>query len=182
MRHRHHQQPLAGPGRGTEVPGVGADSRRPIRRVRRAARRPESRSPARARPRRSDRRNVPSIMRCLDPLFYPWPTADSPGGLGRGVARPVGDGVRQAGALSLPKSRVSLTSGPAQISCGPAMPDHFVSRHPIGAETERARSRDNDRLSLVRLGRHPRSRDGRGRLSNRVGRTESAALLLIGPG
>ena len=37
-------------------------------------------------------------------------------------------------------------------------------------KTERARSRYNDRLSLVRLGRHPRSRDGRGRRLNRVGR------------
>jgi hypothetical protein len=65
MWHRHHQQPLTGPGRGTEVPGVGADSRRPIRRVRRAARRPESRPPARTRPRRCARRNVPSICDAL---------------------------------------------------------------------------------------------------------------------
>jgi hypothetical protein len=69
MRHRHHQQPLAGPGRGTEVPGVGADSRRPIRRVRRAARRPESRSPAPTRPRRRHSAERPLYMRCLDPLF-----------------------------------------------------------------------------------------------------------------
>ncbi len=33
MRDRRHQQPLAGPGSGTEVPWVGAVSRRPIGRV-----------------------------------------------------------------------------------------------------------------------------------------------------
>ena len=81
------------------------------------------------------------------------------------------DGVRQAGALSLPKRRVSLAPVPAQSACGPALPDFFVSRHPMGAATEQARSRYNDRVSLVRLGRPPRSRDeSSGRPVNWVGR------------
>ena len=65
------------------------------------------------------RRSVPLISEPRN-TFLPCPTVDSPGGLGRGSARPVSDGVRQAGALSLPERRVSLAPVPAQRACGPA--------------------------------------------------------------
>ena len=59
--------PLAEPGSGTEVPSRGGQSSS-VRRVRRAARRPESRSLARSRPRRLLSDAFPS-MRFLDPRF-----------------------------------------------------------------------------------------------------------------
>ena len=65
MRHRHHQQPLAEPGSGTEVPSRGGQSSS-VRPVRQAARRSESRLFARTRPRRLLGEAVPS-MRFLDP-------------------------------------------------------------------------------------------------------------------
>lgn len=99
MRHRHHQQLLAEPGSGTEVPSRGGQSASG-RCVRRAARRPESRSFARSRPGRFLGSGVPS-MRFLDPRFYPCRPRTAPPGLGRGHARPVGDGVRQAGSPQL---------------------------------------------------------------------------------
>ena len=65
MRHRHHQQPLAEPGSGTEVPSRGGQSSS-VSRVRRAARRPEPRSFVRSSPRRFLGGAFPS-MRFLDP-------------------------------------------------------------------------------------------------------------------
>ncbi len=181
MRHRHHQQLRSEPGRGTEVPGVGADSRRPFRHVRRAARRPESRSPDAPGP--ADRSAARSPLAIPRPAVY----RDRPrasGWRGSGEALPVGDGMRHAGTLSVSKPRVSLASGPAYTPCGPASSDHLVSRHPIGAETERARSRYTDRRSLVRRGRPPRCRGCCGRLVIRVGRFVhgSHAPIIIGGG
>ena len=54
----------------------------------------------------------------------------------------------------MPESRVSLAPVPAQRACGPAMPDHFVWRHPIGAFYEQP-SATHDAVSLVRLGGIP---------------------------
>ena len=67
MRHRLHQQLLAEPDSGTEVPSRGGQSAS-VRCVRRAARRPESRPFARSRPGRFLGPAFPS-MRFLDPRF-----------------------------------------------------------------------------------------------------------------
>jgi hypothetical protein len=92
-------------------------------------------------------------MRYLDPRFYPWPTSDSPNEAGNVASRVRSDGVRQAGALSLPKRRGLARSSPAQSACGPALPDFFVSRHPMAQLPSRRGRANNDRVSLVRLGR-----------------------------
>ena len=100
MQHRHHQQPLAEPGSGTEVPGVGADSRRP------SGARVEPRddlSPARAHtPGAADRSAARSPLcdsstRC----FGHGRPRTTQGGLGRNVIRPVEDGMRHVGALNV---------------------------------------------------------------------------------
>ena len=134
-RRRPYQPAPSGRAGGPKSRG-SAGQPESVKRVRRAARQPEPRPRARARSRRVVRWDVP-LLRQPDPHFFPCPTSDSPGGPGRGIARPVSDGRRQAGALRPAGAARLARSSPPHSSCGPALPDHFVSRHPMGAATER---------------------------------------------
>jgi hypothetical protein len=119
---------------------------------------------------RSLGRAFPS-WRFINPLFTV-ANLGPPSGGHAANARAVGDGIRHARVLGVPKSRVSLNLRPRTQCVRASVPDAFdIAPRPVGAETEPVRSRYADRRLLVRHGRPPRRRDeSDGRLLSRVGR------------